>query len=91
MSPALARLLDENGTASPTNAIDPDTLKPVRSEDKLRPRESLHRMMATNIYKSRDSRFYHVHGQWIHPAPYSRATFRVMSRFRRLTEMIRSW
>ncbi|MCJ1471141.1 hypothetical protein MMC07_009789 [Pseudocyphellaria aurata] len=70
MSPALARLLDENGTVSPTNAIDPDTLKPVRSEDKLRPRESLHRMMSTNIYKTQDSRFYHVHGQWIHLAPY---------------------
>ena len=57
-SPHLARILDENGTASPINAIDPDTLKPFEH----RSRESLHRTLATGIYKTQDSRFYHVHG-----------------------------
>lgn len=40
------------------SAIDPDTLKPFEH----RSRESLHRTLATGIYKTRDSRFYHVHG-----------------------------
>lgn len=57
-SPHLARILDENGTASPIIAIDPDTLKPFQH----RSRESLHRTLATGIYKTQDSRFYHVHG-----------------------------
>ena len=57
-SPHLARILGENGTASPMSAIDPDTLKPFEH----RSRESLHRTLATGIYKTRDSRFYHVHG-----------------------------
>lgn len=62
MSPPLAQILEENGTASPTKAIDPDTLKPMYSQDEQRPRESLHRTLATNIYRTQDNRFYHVHG-----------------------------
>lgn len=57
-SPHLARIQEENGTASPRYAIDPDTLKPYDH----RSRESLHRMLATGIYPTQDSRFYHVHG-----------------------------
>ncbi|KAI0132401.1 CoA-transferase family III domain-containing protein [Xylariales sp. AK1849] len=30
--------------------------------DVRRPPESLHRIMATNIYKTRDNQFYHIHG-----------------------------
>lgn len=57
-SPHLARILEGYGTASHKNAIDPDTLKPFDN----RSRESLHRMLATGIYPTQDSRFYHVHG-----------------------------
>lgn len=63
MSPPLAQILDVNGTGSSTGAIDPDTLKPYRSDGYHRSRESLHRVLATSIYKTRDDRFYHVHGQ----------------------------
>ena len=63
MSPPLAQVVDANGTRSSTSAIDPDTLKPRCSNGYHRSRESLHRILATNIYKTRDDRFYHVHGQ----------------------------
>ena len=59
---ALARVLVEDGTASPTIAIDPDTLKPLDSQAAHRPPEGFHRMLATGIYKTKDNRFYHVHG-----------------------------
>ena len=59
---ALARLLEENGTASSMHAVDPDTLKAFHDQDANQPRESLHRMLATGIYKTQDLRFYHVHG-----------------------------
>ncbi|KAM4057777.1 coA-transferase family III domain-containing protein [Hirsutella rhossiliensis] len=62
LSPALARIVDETGPASSTGGISPDTLKPFRSEEERHSAESLHRIMATNIYKTRDGRFYHVHG-----------------------------
>ncbi|KAL8789894.1 MAG: hypothetical protein Q9195_006604 [Heterodermia aff. obscurata] len=64
MSPPLAQVLDVNGTGtgSSPRVIDPDTLKPYRSDGYHRSRESLHRVLATSIYKTRDNRFYHIHG-----------------------------
>lgn len=62
MSPALARILGQNGTPLPMDIINPSTMKPFHGQDKQPSPESLHRKLATNIYKTRDSRFYHVHG-----------------------------
>lgn len=57
-SPHLARILSENGEGPHIDVVDPDTLKPFEH----RSRESLHRILATGIYKTQDNRFYHVHG-----------------------------
>ena len=63
MSPPLAQVLDGmKGAGSPTSVIDPDTLKSYRSDGYHRSRESWHRVLATGIYKTRDDRFYHIHG-----------------------------
>ena len=61
-SPPLARVLDENGTVLPITALNPDSMKLYRGHDRPQLPESLHRILATGIYKTRDSRFYHVHG-----------------------------
>lgn len=40
-SPHLARILEEYGTASPKDAIDPDTLKPFDHRSRERDRKSV--------------------------------------------------
>lgn len=57
MSPALAEVVDADKTD-----LNPNLLKPYQNEQERNSRESLHRMMSTNIYKTRDGRFYHIHG-----------------------------
>ncbi|KAK0724922.1 CoA-transferase family III domain-containing protein [Lasiosphaeris hirsuta] len=49
MSPALARIVKQEKGAP-------------FSMDVARPPESLHRILATGIYKARDNHFYHIHG-----------------------------
>ena len=65
MGQRLAQIVDENEAAISKITVDPDTLEPLSQNDS---HESLHRMLATSIYKTRDCRFYHVHGQCMHQA-----------------------
>ncbi|KAI9730902.1 MAG: hypothetical protein M1834_005620 [Cirrosporium novae-zelandiae] len=68
MSAPLARILDKDGTESPITTTNPKTLKMFPNGDKHRSCDSTHRMLATGIYKTRDGRFYHVHGS-MNPDP----------------------
>ncbi|KAF2258617.1 CoA-transferase family III [Lojkania enalia] len=56
-SPHLATIVGD-GEAK----VSPESCLPVRENEEKMCKESLYRMMATNIYKTRDGRFYHVHG-----------------------------
>ncbi|KAL1880859.1 hypothetical protein Plec18167_003394 [Paecilomyces lecythidis] len=68
MSPLLAQLIDQDGKRSPLNPFDDSITKLFPNQDKHRCNASLHRSLATNIYKTRDGRFYHVHGS-MNPDP----------------------
>ncbi|KAI0446134.1 CoA-transferase family III domain-containing protein [Xylaria telfairii] len=63
MSPHLAQIVSERVGSDPSHgSINPNTLQPFRDDVERYQVESLHRMMSTNIYKTRDNRFYHIHG-----------------------------
>ena len=66
MSPKLAQLVEADKTNGlPAETVDPDTLKAFRRPNVPCQEESLHRVLATGIYKTQDCRFYHVHGKYI--------------------------
>ncbi|RVD85671.1 uncharacterized protein DFL_003982 [Arthrobotrys flagrans] len=67
MSPFLAQIL-ENGKPTPITPLSPDIQRMFPSEDKHRSQASTIRRWATNIYKTKDGRYYHVDGS-MNPDP----------------------
>ncbi|KIK51501.1 hypothetical protein GYMLUDRAFT_252022 [Collybiopsis luxurians FD-317 M1] len=67
MSIVLAQYM-KDGKPTLMNPLSEDISKLFPSEDKHRSQASLHRILATNIYKTKDGRFYHVHGS-MNPEP----------------------
>lgn len=69
MSPMIARLLDE--TTGELKAVpwgSPEMHKIFPNQDLHRAGTSLHRTLATNIYRTKDGRYYHCHGS-MNPEP----------------------
>jgi len=62
MSPMVAQYI-KDGKPVPVDPFSPDILKLFPSQDKHRTRAGFQRMLVTNIYKTKDGRFYHVHGE----------------------------
>ncbi|OJJ66153.1 hypothetical protein ASPBRDRAFT_666513 [Aspergillus brasiliensis CBS 101740] len=67
MSVVIARYL-KDGKPVPVDPFSTDILKLFPSQDKHDSQKSLHRSLATNIYKTKDDRFYHLHGN-MNPDP----------------------
>ncbi|KAK6358326.1 hypothetical protein TWF730_007672 [Orbilia blumenaviensis] len=61
MAPLLAQII-KDGAPTPINLYSAETLRMFPSEDKHRSQESILRKWATNIYKTKDGRYYHTHG-----------------------------
>lgn len=64
MSPLIIQYIKE-GRAVPIDPFDTKFQKIIPSMDKHGAASDLHRMAATNIYKTKDGRFYHIHGALI--------------------------
>lgn len=63
MSPMLAQIVGPDGQPSPFSALQGGvSAKLFPNEDKHRGFGSLYRGLATNIYKTKDGRFYQIHG-----------------------------
>ena len=64
MSPFLSQVLDDQRKAQDV-VLDPKALEKVgiKNYDKHRATATLHQALATNIYKTKDGRCYHVHGK----------------------------
>jgi hypothetical protein len=56
-SPHLAKISGDG-----EERVSPDTCLPLCEQQEQTPKESLYRLMATNIYKTRDERCFHIHG-----------------------------
>ncbi|KAK4556573.1 hypothetical protein LTR86_006144 [Recurvomyces mirabilis] len=69
MSPFLAKLVDEDGKAMSINCFDSSVMKDYGfpSTD-LHDCVGWHRLHATNIYRTKDDRFFHAHGS-MNPDP----------------------
>lgn len=65
MTPFLTQKVSESGEVEPLNVFDPrETTKlGFRNTDLHRATADLHRVLATNIYRTKDGRYYHCHGQ----------------------------
>ncbi|KAH8426493.1 uncharacterized protein LDX57_004228 [Aspergillus melleus] len=61
MSVAIAQYL-KDGKPVPADPFSADLIKLFPNEDKHKSHGSLHRSLTTNIYKTKDDRFYHLHG-----------------------------
>jgi hypothetical protein len=61
MSPLIARIV-KDGQAVPFNPFDPAAVELFPDVDLHRSQASPQRKLATNIYKTRDGKFYHCHG-----------------------------
>ena len=53
----------KDGKAVPVGLLSKEIQELLPNEDKHRATASLHRTLATNIYKTKDGRFYHTHGE----------------------------
>ncbi|RAH78834.1 CoA-transferase family III [Aspergillus japonicus CBS 114.51] len=62
MSPLLAQIVDSDGKPKPISLLDPSMAQLFPEQDKHRATDGDHRRLATNIYKTKDGRFYHIHG-----------------------------
>jgi hypothetical protein len=62
MSIPLARIRTQDGTILPLSDMNPNTCRPFGADERPTT-ESFHRMLATGIYKTKDKRFYHIHGE----------------------------
>ncbi|KAI1394473.1 CoA-transferase family III domain-containing protein [Hypoxylon trugodes] len=67
MSPMLARVL-EDGKEVPIHFAAKKTFELFPSRDLHRSHASFHRSLATNIYRTKDGRYYHTHGS-MNPEP----------------------
>ncbi|KAI1423107.1 CoA-transferase family III domain-containing protein [Xylaria sp. FL1777] len=61
MSPLVGRWL-KDGQPTPINFLDPEMTRIFPDRDLHRSADGQHRSLATNIYKTKDGRCYHVHG-----------------------------
>ncbi|KAK5168145.1 uncharacterized protein LTR77_006713 [Saxophila tyrrhenica] len=70
MSPFLTQVIDKDGKAQALNAFKGSEMEKYgfKNWDLHRASTSLHRTLATNIYKTKDGRFYHTHGS-LNPEP----------------------
>lgn len=62
MSPMVAQFLND-GALAPANPLSTEIQKLFPNEDKHRAQDGYLRSMATNLYKTKDERYYHVHGK----------------------------
>lgn len=67
MSVAIAQYLKEEKPL-PADPFSADILKLFPNQDRHNSQKSLHRSLTTNIYKTKDGRFYHLHGN-MNPDP----------------------
>ena len=69
MSPILTKVI-ENGEIKDSNFFSADTQEKygIKNCDLHRASASLHRTLATNIYRTKDGKYYHVHGS-MNPEP----------------------
>ncbi|KAK6954258.1 hypothetical protein Daesc_004225 [Daldinia eschscholtzii] len=67
MSPLLARVV-KDGSPVQIHPTSKEALQWFPSRDLHRSMDSQHRILATNIYKTKDGRFYHIHGS-MNPDP----------------------
>ncbi|KAM0346740.1 hypothetical protein ACHAP4_011652 [Fusarium culmorum] len=61
MTPLIAQIIGEDGKPKPFSPMDPNTYKIIPNFDK-HDTAGLYRGLATSIYKSRDGRYFHLHG-----------------------------
>jgi hypothetical protein len=61
MSITIAQYL-KNGKPVPADPFSADILKAVPQSDRHNSQKSLHHSLTTNIYKTKDGGFYHLHG-----------------------------
>lgn len=62
MTPLIAQIVGPDGKPAPYSPLTKGGEKLFPNEDKHRSNASLHRSLATNIYRTKDGRYYHVHG-----------------------------
>lgn len=63
MSPLIVQIIGDDGTPQPFGHSSAELMnKLFPDQDKHRAMGTLHRTLATNIYKTKDGRFYHTHG-----------------------------
>jgi crotonobetainyl-CoA:carnitine CoA-transferase CaiB-like acyl-CoA transferase len=70
MSPFLTQIVDKDGSVKPLNAFKGAEMVQYgfKNWDLHRAAASLHRTLATNIYETKDGRYYHTHGS-LNPEP----------------------
>ncbi|KAK3707851.1 hypothetical protein LTR37_011853 [Vermiconidia calcicola] len=70
MTPFLTQVIDSNGQLQDLDAFKAKRMEDYgfKNGDLHRATASLHRVLATNIYKTKDGRFYHCHGS-MNPEP----------------------
>ncbi|KAF3920777.1 hypothetical protein ABW20_dc0104811 [Dactylellina cionopaga] len=61
MSPLLSQIV-KDGKPVPVDLMSEEHRNMFPNEDKHRTSATLHRTLATNIYRTKDDRFYHIHG-----------------------------
>ncbi|KAJ5175114.1 CoA-transferase family III [Penicillium canariense] len=62
MSPVLTKLIGPDGKPVAFSPLQGGAMELFPNEDKYGSLSSLHRGLATNIYKTKDGRYYHIHG-----------------------------
>ena len=67
MTPFLTQVVEPNGETKHIDAFKSKVMieHGFKSWDLHRAAASLHRALATNIYKTKDGRYYHVHGKFL--------------------------
>lgn len=65
MTPFMGQLVKPDGEAISFDPFSPKTLVEYgyKNQDLHRATASMHRRLTTNIYRTKDGRFYHVHGE----------------------------
>jgi hypothetical protein len=61
MSSLVAQVV-QDGKPTPYSPLSPLAAKLFPSQDLHRSQATLYRQLATNIYKTKDNRYYHIHG-----------------------------
>jgi hypothetical protein len=67
MSIPLAQIRGQDGSILPISAMNSNTCR-LYAPNERPSTESLHRMLATGIYRTKDDRFFHIHGK-VHDMP----------------------